>query len=133
MNQDDYIHYTYSCYKSKQSFLTCASHFFPLVEVMARFMASGTLDEREAKWKECLLSIGKRCQVLRSGRALKPELLNPSSSCSDAESLAPLVPIPNASEENTAAESISTQANVTLEVDKSLNVTQTPPQINLGL
>ena len=96
-------------------------------------MASGTLDEREAKWKECLLSIGKRCQVLRSGRALKPELLNPSSSCSDAESLAPLVQIPNASEENTAAQSISTQANVTLEVEKPLNVTQTPPQINLGL
>jgi hypothetical protein len=100
---------------------------------MARFMANGTLDEREAKWKECLLSVGKRCQVLRSGRALKPELLNPSSSCSDAETLA-LVPISNASEENTAAQSISTtQANVTLEVDKSLNVAQTPLQINLGL
>ena len=106
--------------------------FCLVVEVIARFMANGTLDEREAKWKECLLSIGKRCQVLRSGRALKPELLNPSSSCSDAESLA-LVQISNASEENTAAQSISTQANVTLEVDKSLGVAQTPPQINLGL
>ena len=106
--------------------------FVLIVEVMARFMPSGTLDEREAKWKECLLSIGKRCQVLRSGRALKPELLNPSSSCSDPEGLA-LVPISNTSEENTAAESICTQDNVTLEVDKSLGVAQTPPQINLGL
>ena len=95
-------------------------------------MATGTPDEREAKWKECLLSIGKRCQVLRSGRGLKPELLNPSCSCSDAENLA-LVPISNATEENTAAESITTQANVTLEVDKSLVVAQTPPQVNLGL
>lgn len=95
-------------------------------------MPGGTLDEREAKWKECLLSIGKRCQVLRSGRALKPELLNPSSSCSDPEGLA-LVPISNASEENRAAESISTQDNVTLEVDKSVGVAQTPPQISLGL
>lgn len=96
-------------------------------------MQNSTLDEREAKWKECLLSIGKRCQVLRSGRALKQELLNPSSSCDDTESLA-LVPISNASEENAAAQSISTQANVTLEVDKSLGVAQkTTPQINLGL
>ncbi|XP_028401752.1 uncharacterized protein LOC114524772 [Dendronephthya gigantea] len=101
------------------------------VEVMSRFMQTSTLDEREAKWKECLLSIGKRCQVLRSGRALKQELLNPSSSCDDVESLA-LVPISNASEENTAAQSISTPANVTLEVDKSLGVSQKPtPQINL--
>lgn len=100
---------------------------------MARFMATGTLDEREAKWKECLLSVGKRCQVLRSGRALKPELLNPNSSCSDAEGLA-LAPISTSSEENAAAQSISTQANVTLEVDKSLNVAQPPPpQISLGL
>ena len=98
---------------------------------MARFMPSGTLDEREAKWKECLLSIGKRCQVLRSGRALKPELLNPSSSCSDPEGMT-VVPISNTTEENTAADSISTQ-DVTLEVDKSLGVAQTPPQINLGL
>ena len=91
-------------------------------------MPNGTLDEQEAKWKECLLSIGKKCQVLRSGKALKEELLNPSSSLSDSENLSFSTP----SEETTASDSI-TSANVTLKMnDDALEEGQTPTQIDLG-
>ena len=91
-------------------------------------MPNGTLDEQEAKWKECLLSIGKKCQVLRSGKALKEELLNPSSSLSDSENLTFSTP----SEETTASDSI-TSANVTLKInDDALEEGQNPTQIDLG-
>ena len=92
-------------------------------------MPNGTLDEQEAKWKECLLSIGKKCQVLRSGKALKEELLNPMSSLSsDSENMSFSTP----NEQTTASDSIST-SNVTLKVnDITLDDGQTSTQIDLG-
>ena len=102
--------------------------FVLTVEVMTRYMPTGTIDEREAKWKECLLSIGKKCQVLRSGRALKEDLLNPSNSFSDAETL----PFSNANEGNAAAQSISTPS-ATMKVNETENGDQTPVQVNLGV
>ncbi|XP_046854516.1 uncharacterized protein LOC124447580 isoform X2 [Xenia sp. Carnegie-2017] len=99
-------------------------------EVVSRFMPAGTLDEREAKWKECLLSIGKRCQVLRTGKTFKQDALNPNNSCNELEVLQ--VSMPNTNEHNAAAETITGQSDAGLtEVDKSLKVSETPPQVNL--
>lgn len=94
-------------------------------------MPAGTLDEREAKWKECLLSIGKRCQVLRTGKTFKQDALNPNNSCNELEVLQ--ISMPNTNEHNAAAETITGQSDADLtEVDKSLKVSETPPQVNLG-